>query len=71
MEEVFPGFNSAIQLEVGNSFDDFEVNQSFEHHLGRTLNIGDNTLFSALTLCLNPLYFNDEYAKKMGMSKRP
>ena len=71
MEEVFPGFDSAIPLEVGNSFDDFEVNQSFEHHLGRTLNIGDNTLFSTLTLCLNPLYFNDEYAKENGHEQTP
>ena len=44
MEEVFPGFNSAISLEVGNSFDG-EVNQGFEHH--RKNSIGDNTLFSS------------------------
>jgi len=47
----------------GNHYEDFEVGQRFDHHWGRTLLDADNTLFSAMTLHYNPLYFNVEYAK--------
>ncbi len=47
-------------------YEDFTVGQVFEHHWGRTLNEGDNSLFSALTLSYNPHYFNGEYAKANG-----
>ena len=50
----------------GNQFEDFSVGQVFEHHWGRTLNEGDNSLFSALTLSYNPHYFNAEYARSNG-----
>ncbi|MBF6599497.1 MAG: MaoC family dehydratase [Dehalococcoidia bacterium] len=38
----------------------------FAHHWGRTLNEGDNSLFTALTLAYNPLYFNETYARAAG-----
>lgn len=38
----------------------------FEHHWGRTINEGDNSLFSTLTLSYNPHYFNVEFAKAHG-----
>lgn len=50
----------------GNQFEDFEVGQVFRHHWGRTINEGDNSLFSSLTLSYNPLYFNAEYARALG-----
>ena len=50
----------------GHFFEDFEVGRVFEHHWGRTLNEGDNSLFSTLTLHFNPLYFNAEYARAHG-----
>lgn len=50
----------------GNQFEDFTIGQVFHHHWGRTLNEGDNSLFSSLTLSYNPLYFNAEYAKAHG-----
>lgn len=50
----------------GNHFEDFQVGQVFVHHWGRTLNEGDNSLFSALTLSYNPHYFNAEYARAHG-----
>jgi acyl dehydratase len=50
----------------GNQFQDFTIGQRFEHHWGRTLNEGDNSLFSSLTLSYNPLYFNLEFAKEHG-----
>lgn len=50
----------------GNQFEDFHLRQVFRHHWGRTINEGDNSLFSSLTLSYNPLYFNSEYAKTLG-----
>lgn len=50
----------------GNKFEDFAVGQVFEHHWGRTINEGDNSLFSSLTLSYNPQYFNAEFAKAHG-----
>ena len=56
----------AVKQPKGNQFEDFTVGQVFEHHWGRTLNEGDNSLFSTLTLSYNPHYFNAEYAKANG-----
>jgi acyl dehydratase len=50
----------------GNQYEDFRPGQVFRHHWGRTINDGDNSLFSSLTLSYNPLYFNAEYAKALG-----
>lgn len=56
----------ARKIPKGNLYDDFQLGQVFAHHWGRTLNEGDNTLFSTLTLSLNPLYFNAPYARAHG-----
>ncbi|HXZ87549.1 MAG TPA: MaoC family dehydratase [Candidatus Binataceae bacterium] len=56
----------ARKIPKGNLYDDFRLGQVFEHHWGRTLNEGDNTLFSTLTLSFNPLYFNAPYARAHG-----
>ena len=56
----------AERRRKGHYFEDFEVGRVFEHHWGRTLNEGDNSLFSTLTLHFNPLYFNAEYARAHG-----
>ena len=53
----------ARRLAKGHSFEEFSVGQVFEHHWGRTINEGDNSLFTTLTLAYNPLYFNAEYAR--------
>jgi len=50
----------------GHKFEDFAVGQVFEHHWGRTINEGDNSLFSSLTLSYNPHYFNAECARAHG-----
>lgn len=50
----------------GNHYEDFELGHVYHHHWGRTLNDGDNSLFSTLTLSFNPLYFNAEYAAAHG-----
>jgi acyl dehydratase len=56
----------AIRRTKGRSFNDFELGQVFNHHWGRTLNEGDNSLFTTLTLSYNPLYFNADYARAFG-----
>lgn len=48
----------------GNYYQDFEVGQLFDHHWGRTINAGDNSLFTTLLLDFNPLYFNQTYARQ-------
>ena len=50
----------------GNHFEDFELGHVYNHHWGRTLNEGDNSLFTTLTLSFNPLYFNAGYARAHG-----
>jgi acyl dehydratase len=63
-----PAFDPETARPVlkGHSFDDFEVGQVFEHHWGRTLNAGDNSLFSTVAMHFNPLYTNAEYARALG-----
>lgn len=50
----------------GNRYEDFTIGRTFAHHWGRTINQGDNSLFTTLTLHFNPLYTNVEYAKAHG-----
>lgn len=56
----------ARKLPKGHCYEDFEPGRVFEHHWGRTINEGDNSLFSTLTLSYNPLYFNANYARSHG-----
>ncbi len=53
-------------LPKGNHYALFEIGQVYEHHWGRTINAGDNSQFTTLTLSYNPLYFNVEYARANG-----
>ena len=53
-------------VKKGRQFEDFAEGQSFEHHWGRTIGEGDNTLFATLALRFTPLYFNAEYARAHG-----
>ena len=56
----------AVERPRGNWYEDFQIGRQFIHHWGRTLNEGDNSLFSTLTLSSNPLYFNKEFAAAHG-----
>ena len=46
-----------------NSFEEFAVGQVFEHHWGKTVTAGDNSLFASVTHAYNPLYLNAEVAR--------
>jgi acyl dehydratase len=60
-------FRARAQLQrKGRYFEEFRPGDAFTHHWGRTLNAGDNSLFTTLTLHFNPLYFNAEYARAHG-----
>ena len=50
----------------GHPFEAFEVGRMFEHHWGRTVTAGDNSLFSSVTHAYNPLYLNAEHARAEG-----
>jgi len=54
------------KIERGHFFEDFEVGKVFKHHWGRTINEGDNSFFTSVTMNFNPIYFNREYAQEMG-----
>src|SRR5579862_1870653 len=60
-------FRARAKLQrKGRYFEEFKLGDVFTHHWGRTLNAGDNSLFTTLTLHFNPLYFNAEYARAHG-----
>jgi acyl dehydratase len=61
-----PDLASFPILAKGNAYEDFAEGQVFEHHWGRTLNEGDNSLFVTAALRFIPLYFNAEYARAHG-----
>ena len=61
-----PDFATFSLVPKGHAFEDFHESQVFEHHWGRTLNEGDNSLFATLALRFTPLYFNSEYARAHG-----
>ena len=56
----------AVDRPKGNRYEDFEPGRRFEHHWGRTINHGDNSFFTTVTLHFNPLYTNAEFARAHG-----
>ena len=61
-----PEFGRFPLAVKGRQFEDFTEGQTFEHHWGRTINEGDNSLFATLALRFTPLYTNAEYARAHG-----
>jgi len=56
----------AVLKPKGHRYEDFDIGRRFEHHWGRTINHGDNSLFTSVTLHFNPLYTNAEFARAHG-----
>jgi acyl dehydratase len=54
----------------GLYYEDFEVDQLFEHELRRTVSEYDNTLFCALTHNPQPLHLDAEFAKQTEFGQR-
>ena len=54
------------RVSRGCLYEDFTEGRVFEHHWGRTLTAEDSLLFNNLTMHYNPIYFNAEYARRLG-----
>lgn len=48
----------------GRFYEDFEVDDLYQHPLGRTISEADNTWFTLLTMNTNESHFNSVYASK-------
>jgi len=55
---------------AGLYYEDFEIDQVFEHPIRRTITEMDNTLFSALTHNPQPLHLDAEFAKDTEFGQR-
>ncbi len=53
----------------GNYFEDFQIGQTIEHAVPRTVTEGDNALYIALTGDRNPISCNAEFARKLGFQR--
>lgn len=53
----------------GRYFEDFVVDDVYEHPLGRTVTDTDNTWFTLLTQNTAPIHFDHEYAKNTEFGK--
>lgn len=54
----------------GLYFEDLPVGTKIKHELGRTITEADNTIFSMLTMNLQPLHTNEDFASKTQFGKR-
>jgi len=54
----------------GLFFEDLPVGTKIKHELGRTITESDNTIFSMLTMNLQPLHTNEDFASKTQFGKR-
>lgn len=55
---------------AGKYFEEFRVGEVFSHQPGRTVTEADNLLFTALTLNLQPLHLDAEFASKAHFGQR-
>ena len=46
MSHAHEFISRAVLRPKGHQYEDFTLGQQFEHHWGRTLNEGDNSLFT-------------------------
>lgn len=53
----------------GRYFEDFEIDDVYEHRPGRTITETDNTWFTLLTMNQHPLHFDKEYGAKTEFGK--
>lgn len=55
---------------AGRYFEDYQVDQTIEHPLARTVTEADNTWFSLLTMNPQPLHIDAEFAAKTEFGQR-
>ena len=49
---------------AGYYFEEFEINQTFDHEIRRTITENDNVMFSCMTMNTQPLHIDAEFAKQ-------
>ena len=54
---------------AGRYFEEFYVDQKFEHPWGRTITESDNMMFSCLTLNVQPLHIDADFASRTEWGK--
>jgi acyl dehydratase len=54
----------------GRYYEDFEVEDEYQHPLGRTISESDNTWFTLVTNNPNQLHFNKEYGARTEFGRR-
>ena len=55
---------------AGLHYEDFSVGRLFEHEWTRTVTEMDNVLFSSLTMNVQPLHLDEEFASKTEFGQR-
>ena len=55
---------------AGLTFDEFKIGQVFTHQPSRTVTETDNLLFSTLTMNVQPLHLDAEFAKTSHFGQR-
>jgi itaconyl-CoA hydratase len=73
MVDTHPEVGEAMSLAqgwTGRFFEDFEVEDLYQHPLGRTVSEADNTWFTLLTMNTNQMHFNAQYAERSEFKKR-
>lgn len=55
---------------MGLYYEDLPVGKLIEHQLGRTITESDNVMFSMLTMNLQPLHTNEDFASKTQFGQR-
>lgn len=58
-------------MEFGRYYEDLEVGALYRHWPSRTISEYDNTLFALLSMNQNPLFLDDEYARRQPLRRRP
>lgn len=58
-------------MNFGRHYDEFELGAIYPHWPGRTITEHDNTWFALLTMNQNPLYIDEDYARRQPLGRRP
>ena len=53
----------------GRYYEDFEVGDVYQYRIGRTITESDNTWFTLVTVNLNQIHFNTDYAARTEFKK--
>ncbi len=57
-------------MSTGRVYEDFQVGETIQHPLGRTITDADNMWFTHITLNPNPLHFDGHYASRTEWGQR-